>query len=49
MYSYINGLRLQLLFYFSLHAVMEVGMETTHIMEANYPEGVRRVFLINGE
>lgn len=28
---------------------MDVGIETTRLTEANYPEGVRRVFLINGE
>lgn len=29
-------------------SVMDVGMETIRMSEANYPEGVRRVFLING-
>ena len=24
-------------------------METTRLTEANYPEGIRRVFLINGK
>ena len=28
---------------------MDVGLETTRMAEANYPEGVRRVFLINGK
>lgn len=27
---------------------MDVGMSLTSLTEANYPEGVRRVFLING-
>jgi hypothetical protein len=27
---------------------MEEGMESTKVMEANYPENLRRVFVING-
>lgn len=30
-------------------AVVDVGLESIRITEANYPEGVRRVFLINGK
>lgn len=33
---------------YPLNLVMDVGMETIRVTEANYPEGVRRVFLING-
>lgn len=27
---------------------MDVGMELTRMILANYPEGVRRVFVVNG-
>jgi hypothetical protein len=28
---------------------MDIGMETTNLFVTNYPEGVRRVFVINGK
>ena len=33
---------------FSVFQVREIGAETTRMTQANYPEGTRRVFIING-
>ena len=34
--------------FFSLVAVREVGVEVTKMFDGNYPENLRRVFIVNG-
>ena len=37
-----------LFYFFTFQTVAEIGIETTRLTQNNYPEGVRKVFLING-